>query len=338
MTCGVRGANKNVFSLSNPMSDSGVFPAPSTEKFYAPTDRSDIEAQAQIDQPDKDVPCASPDASCDESKSDGTCSDDSKTDGTCSEESKSDGTVSTDKLQRRQTHSAEPVGSMFTDIFGGRKSSETSSETPMPMPMPAVSKFALSQTMARTRILDSMGRRNSVENKGRKNIDLSKMKAEIVYENYWTESSLGLLEDWMIKSENEAARHTEAAVRSRRMNVRVALPSIVLGAAATGLAFFSVGDDCSSGDDTGPTAVSIALAVLTSAFSVVGGMSSLFSLSERQSQHIAAASGFSNLAKKIQVCIFLPMELRSQCEVVLIDVSSEYTNLISTSPLIYNGY
>ncbi|CAN0272701.1 unnamed protein product [Ectocarpus sp. 6 AP-2014] len=163
------------------------------------------------------------------------------------------------------------------------------------------------------------------------------MKQEVVYENYWTDSSLGLIENWYNKCEQAAKDHTEAAVRARRLNVRVALPSIVLGAAATGLAFFSVGDEGNETSQAEATAVSVSLAVLTSAFSVVGGMSSLFSLSERQSQHISAAAGFSNLAKKIQVHLFLPMELRSQCEVVLTDISGEYTSLVTTSPLLYLG-
>ena len=242
----------------------------------------------------------------------------------------------------------------LSSVFSSQNSDSSSvAESPPVASSLQVPDFAQTQSRVCQRILESKGYdathlrssvsgverpRGSISSVRKSNkADLSRMKQEVVYENYWTDSSLGLIENWYMKCEQAAKDHTEAAVRARRLNVRVALPSIILGAAATGLAFFSVGDEGNETSQAEATAVSVSLAVLTSAFSVVGGMSSLFSLSERQSQHIAAAAGFSNLAKKIQVHLFLPMELRSQCEVVLTDISGEYTSLVTTSPLLYLG-
>lgn len=165
------------------------------------------------------------------------------------------------------------------------------------------------------------------------NARLSIFEKEKLYPNMWTESSMNLLESWLVKCEDAAEAHTNAAKGSRTKNRQVAIPSICLGASATALAFFSVGDSCDV-DDNGPGAISISVAVLTSALSVLGGISSLYSFSEKQSKHIAAAGSFTNLARKIQVCIFLPMSLRAQCEVVLTDVSAEFANLVNTSPLL----
>ena len=179
------------------------------------------------------------------------------------------------------------------------------------------------------------GRRRSSAAKNK--INFSEQVKEAVYANQWTASSLGLVETWFNKCERAAEDHTAAAVAARKMHVKVAFPSIVLGAAATGLAFFSVGDECDESSRTETTAISISLAVLTSAFSVLGGLSSLFALSERMSLHTTAAANFLSLARKIQLVLFLPMEIRSPCEVVLSDISGEYLSIIQNSPIIFSG-
>lgn len=180
-------------------------------------------------------------------------------------------------------------------------------------------------------------RRSSVaENK----INLAEQALEASYEGFWTPSSLGLLESWYNKCIQASKEHLEAAIATRRKHVRVAFPSIVVGAGATGLAFFSVGDECdeTSAGRVESTAISVSLAVLTSALSVLGGLTALFSLSERMSLHTAASSNYQNLARKIQLTLFLPVNLRSNVEVVLTDVSSEYNNIYDTSPLLFSGW
>lgn len=182
------------------------------------------------------------------------------------------------------------------------------------------------------------GRRRSsaAENK----INLAEQSLEASYEGFWTSSSLGLLESWYNKCIQAAKEHLESAIATRRKHVRVAFPSIVVGAGATGLAFFSVGDECdeTSAGRVESTAISVSLAVLTSALSVLGGLTALFSLSERESLHTAASSNYQNLARKIQLTLFLPVNLRSNVEVVLTDVSSEYNNIYDTSPLLFSGW
>ena len=180
-------------------------------------------------------------------------------------------------------------------------------------------------------------RRSSVDEK---KINLAEQALEASYEGFWTSSSIGLLESWYNKCIQAAKEHLEAAIATRRKHVRVALPSIVVGAGATGLAFFSVGDECdeTSSGRAEATAISVSLAVLTSALSVLGGLTALFSLSERESLHTAASSNYQNLARKIQLTLFLPVSLRQHVEVTLVDVSSEYNNIYDTSPLLYEGW
>jgi len=180
-------------------------------------------------------------------------------------------------------------------------------------------------------------RRSSVEEK---KIDLAKQAMEEVYEAGWTSSALGLCETWYNRCIQAAKEHHDAAIVARRKHVRVALPSIVVGACATGLAFFSVGDECDESDAgrTEATAISVSLAVLTSALSVLGGLTALFSLSERIQAHMVAASNYHNLARKIQLTLFIPVNLRNSCEACLIEVSAEYNSIYDQAPLLHDGW
>lgn len=189
---------------------------------------------------------------------------------------------------------------------------------------------------AKTRRARQRRRSSVAENK----INLAEQAREQIFEAGWTSSSLGLMESWYNRCVKAALEHQEAGISTRRKHVCVALPSIVVGSAATGLAFFSVGDECdeTSAGRTEATAISVSLAVLTSALSVMGGLTALFSLSERESMHTAAASNYQNLARKIQLTLFLPVNLRSNVEVILTDVSSEYNNIYDTSPLLHDGW
>lgn len=180
-------------------------------------------------------------------------------------------------------------------------------------------------------------RRSSVEEK---KIDLARQAMEEVYEAGWTSSALGLLETWYNKCIKSANDHQNAAVATRKKHVRVAFPSIVVGACATGLAFFSVGDECdeSNAGRVEATAISVSLAVLTSALSVLGGLTALFSLSELMQAHMVAASNYQNLARKIQLTLYIPVNLRNSCEACLVDVSAEYNNIYDQAPLLHDGW
>lgn len=231
------------------------------------------------------------------------------------------------------------------DIFrtGGAQDLESQVNPPLPQRSPVSSSRSVSTEPEN--VTDkpdfnatlSRVRERILKKKGDNNFHLSQFE-ETVSQNGWSDTSLSLLEDWLNKCESAATAHTDAALNARKLNIRVATPSIVLGATASALAFFSVGDDCDESDNGTPTPLSISIAVLTSMFSILGGFGSLFGLAQRHSEHISAAAGYNNLAKKIQVCLFLPLQAKSECEVVLTDVSGEFFSLHNTSPLIYKGY
>ena len=231
------------------------------------------------------------------------------------------------------------------DIFRTYDQNDVESQVDPPRPQPSPVSSSRSMSTESEKVADkpdfsatlSRVRERILKKKGDNNFHLSRFD-ETVSENGWSDTSLALLEDWLNKCESAATAHTDAALIARRLNIRVAGPSIVLGAAASALAFFSVGDDCDESDNGTPTPLSISIAVLTSMFSILGGFGSLFGLAERHSEHISAAAGYNNLAKKIQVCLFLPLAAKSEAEVVLTDVSGEFFSLHNTSPLIYNGF
>ncbi|CAM9106540.1 unnamed protein product, partial [Ectocarpus sp. 13 AM-2016] len=170
-----------------------------------------------------------------------------------------------------------------------------------------------------------------------KNINFSDHAREQLFDSDWSPSSLKLMESWYNKCMKASQSHIEAAIAARKRHVRVALPSIVVGSAATGIAFFSVGDECdeTSAGRAEATAISVSLAVLTSALSVLGGFTALFALSERQQAHTTAAANFQNLARKIQLTLFIPAKLRNSCELKLSEASAEYNHIVESSPVVY---
>lgn len=165
------------------------------------------------------------------------------------------------------------------------------------------------------------------------NARLSQFDRERVYDNMWTETTLNLLESWRKKARDASAAHANAARGARHKNRVLAIPTLFVGAAASALAFFSAGDTCNP-DDDGSDSLKYLTAVLTSGLAVLGGVSTLYSFSEKMSQHISAAGGYGALADRIDVIIFLPNALRAHSEVVLTDVALSLQRLVETSPLL----
>ena len=165
------------------------------------------------------------------------------------------------------------------------------------------------------------------------NARLSVFEKEKIYPNQWTESTLNLLESWMSKARKASGAHGNAARGCRKKHRMLSLPTLLVGAVASALAFFSAGDTCDP-DDDGSNGLKYATAIMTSGLAVLGGVSALYSFSEKMSQNIVASGNFANLATRIEVCIFLPNELRAHSEVALTDFSAQYEHLVETSPLL----
>ena len=161
---------------------------------------------------------------------------------------------------------------------------------------------------------------------------LSVFAKEKVYESDWTNTTLNLLEYWVKKFEESAAKHADAARGCRKKFRMISIPTIFIGTVGTALSFFSAGDTCTGeGDDEN---LKYAVAAFTSAVTILGGVSTLYSFSTKMAQNISAAGGYTNLARRSNLQVRLPNHLRGSCEATLVDVSAEFANLTNTSPLL----
>ena len=164
------------------------------------------------------------------------------------------------------------------------------------------------------------------------NARLSVFAKEVVFPNDWTESTMNLLEAWRTACVKSSEKHANAARVARRKNRQLSIPSLIIGTVGTALSFFSAGEACNPEDESQD--LKYAVAAFTSAIAVLGGIASLYSFSEKMQQNISAAGSFANLARRMEVQIFLPNHLRAPAEVVLTDVGSEFASLTNTSPLL----
>lgn len=165
------------------------------------------------------------------------------------------------------------------------------------------------------------------------NARLSVFANEKVYDNDWTESTLNLLESWRTAAKQSSENHANAARISRKKHRQITIPTLFIGAIGTALSFFSAGEVCDP-DDDGSENIKYAVAAFTSAMVVLGGISSLYSFNQKMSENISASGSFANLARRIEVQIFLPNHLRAPSEVVLTDAGAEFSNLTIISPLL----
>lgn len=162
---------------------------------------------------------------------------------------------------------------------------------------------------------------------------LSEFSREKMYPGDWNESCLNVLESWYDSCETASEEYAAAARSARTKHRFISIPTIVAGTAATALSFFSAGETCDAeSEDT--DSIKYGVAILTSIVSVLGGISTLYSFKNKVSACINASGNFKNLARRAQVQIFLPPNLRAHSELVLSEISAEFSNLTSNSPLL----
>lgn len=167
------------------------------------------------------------------------------------------------------------------------------------------------------------------------NARLSMFEKEKIYPNEWTDSSMNLVESWLKICRDNAEKYADAARKARSMNRVLSVPTIILGTLATALSFWSAGSDPCSGDDDGDElGIKVGVAALTSGVAVLGGVNSLYSFNEKMSRCISAAGAFTNLARRIEIQVYIANHLRAQSEVVLTDFSAELASLVQHSPLL----
>jgi len=165
------------------------------------------------------------------------------------------------------------------------------------------------------------------------NARLSVFAREKVFDNDWTESTMNLLESWRTASRRSSEKHADAARTARRRHRQLSIPTLLVGSIGTALSFFSAGDTCDPDNDDSD-ALKKVVAGFTAAIAILGGVASLYSFSQKMSENISASGNFANLARRIEVQIFLPNHLRAPAEVVLTDAGGEFASLTNNSPLL----
>lgn len=162
---------------------------------------------------------------------------------------------------------------------------------------------------------------------------LSVFAKEKLYEGDWSSSSLNFLESWHKVCKDSAAAYAKAARKARTSHRFMAIPTIVAGTAATALAFFSAGESCDA-DAEDNNGLKYSAAFFTSLVSVLGGIQALYSFDRKVAQCINASGNFENLARQAQIVIFLPNKLRAHSELVLTEISTIFSHLTTSSPLL----
>lgn len=156
-------------------------------------------------------------------------------------------------------------------------------------------------------------------------ITMSRFQKEVLYDNDWTNSSLGLLKKWIKDGSERVKRHCEQAKECKLKFNMISLPGIITGSLAAALAFWAIGDG------TGYV-VRIALAFLTSISAIFKGAEKLLDLKNEEHQHINAAYNYEEIVRKMEVIIFTGNKNRNPLNTTLQELSLRFSSIVSQSP------
>lgn len=178
------------------------------------------------------------------------------------------------------------------------------------------------------------GKRSDKAHSDHKGVRLSVFERQRAFENGWTKGGLDLVEGWLIKSNEGAENHSKAALVCRRKHRCIAVPSIVIGSVASALSFFSAGDECSSTSSGSSSALKYTSAIFTSAITIMGAVSELYSFNQLMTQHMVHSGLYMDLSQEIEKAIFIPNDMKRNFEVVLTDLSAKFSHIMQTAPLL----
>ena len=144
-------------------------------------------------------------------------------------------------------------------------------------------------------------------------------------------SSYSLLESWLKKCSLRSRAHTAASVKLGILYYTISLPTIILGGAATGLAFWATSDENGTSHR-----VRVMVAGLSATATMFASLTGLFRFNESGYQHKMAAGLYSQLCRKIEVNVFSPSPMTSinGLQVLLAEISVQFSNTIAFSPQI----
>jgi len=158
-----------------------------------------------------------------------------------------------------------------------------------------------------------------------KQITMSKFQKEVLYDNDWTNSSLGLLKKWVIDASERVKKHCEKAKECKLKFNMMSLPGIITGSLAAALAFWAIGDGAGY-------AVRIALAFLSSMSAIFKGAEKLLDFKNEENQHINAAYNYEEIVRRMEVIIFTGNKNRNPLNTTLQELSLRFSSIVSQSP------
>lgn len=158
-------------------------------------------------------------------------------------------------------------------------------------------------------------------------VSLSKFQNEVLYENDWTNSSIGLLKKWIKDGSERVKRHCFKAKECKFKFNLISLPGIITGSFATALAFWAIGE---SGGAS--FSVRISLAFLSAISTIFKGAEKLLDLKNEENQHINAAYNYEEIIRKMEVIIFTGNKNRNPLNTTLQELSLRFSSIVSQSP------
>jgi hypothetical protein len=162
-------------------------------------------------------------------------------------------------------------------------------------------------------------------------VNLNELDAEQRFPGDWNESSANLLEDWLKNCKNQTSIHV-AAARKKRFRYRViALPTILLSATASALAFFVSGTGCEGDYDPD---IQIVTSITASLATVLTAVQTLFAFNTTQQRHVHTASRFTTLAQQIKIQLYLPIARKDDVEITLREITNQFADIVNNAPLL----
>lgn len=157
---------------------------------------------------------------------------------------------------------------------------------------------------------------------------IERSSSESVYENGWTEQGEQICNKWHKKAVNKAKVHELAAMNYAKYSSRIGVPIVVLGTSATFLSSYNIGNQSDN------NVISIVSAVLTGLATVCASLKEFVRYGEKSEQHFASCNLFNNLARTIQIQLYLPVEQRKDISVAYEEFSKDFNSIEQASPIL----
>ena len=157
-----------------------------------------------------------------------------------------------------------------------------------------------------------------------KDIKLEEQANEQIFGDDWTESSQNQIEEWRREAIENSSEHSEASSSWRRFGNRIKIPSLSL----TALTTFLVGAEKYVHI---PHFFLFTLAV--SSLNVFAqSLMHHYNTDERVERHSEVSRAYTNLSRRLDYTLTLPIHKRPDVEVIFVQTTTEFESIDQRSP------